>query len=115
QAAPAQAVPAQAVPAAVEPIRAPAAAQPALTYGQMFQEIALQYDLDWRLLAAQAYVETGLDALALGNDGDMGLMQVLPSTWREWAPAVGAKDPFDAYSNTLVASAYLDYVRAELG
>jgi membrane-bound lytic murein transglycosylase F len=81
----------------------------------MFQEIALQYDLDWRLLAAQAYVETGLDALALGNDGDMGLMQVLPSTWREWAPTVGAVDPFDAYSNTLVASAYLDYVRGELG
>jgi len=86
-----------------------------LTYGQMFQEIALEFDLDWRLLAAQAYVETGLDALALGNDGDMGLMQVLPGTWREFAPKVGAADPFDAYSNTLVASAYLDYVRGELG
>lgn len=86
-----------------------------LTYGQMFQEIALEYDLDWRLLAAQAYVETGLDALALGNDGDMGLMQVLPSTWLEWATKVGAADPFDAYSNTLVAAVYLDYVRGELG
>jgi len=115
QTARAQAAAVQAAPVQVEPVRAASTGQEALTYGQMFQEIALQYDLDWRLLAAQAYVETGLDALALGNDGDMGLMQVLPSTWREWAPAVGAKDPFDAYSNTLVASAYLDYVRAELG
>lgn len=53
--------------------------------------------------------------MALGNDGDMGLMQVLPSTWREWAPVVGASDPFDAYSNTLVAAAYLDHVRALMG
>jgi soluble lytic murein transglycosylase-like protein len=85
------------------------------TYAQMFQEIALQYDLDWRLLAAQAYQESGFDPLALGNDGDMGLMQVLPSTWREWAPKVGAQDPFDAYNNTLVAAAYLDHVRGLMG
>ena len=86
-----------------------------LTYAQMFQEIALRYDLDWRALAAQAYVESSFDALALGNDGDMGLMQILPPTWREWAPAVEANDPFDAYSNALVAAAYLDYLRTLLG
>jgi hypothetical protein len=107
--------PAEVVPPQTRVASAPATNASALTYGQMFQEIALEFDLDWRLLAAQAYVETGLDALALGNDGDMGLMQVLPGTWREFAPKVGAADPFDAYSNTLVASVYLDYVRGELG
>lgn len=107
--------PGEPAPRSVGGPRAPAADSAPLTYAQMFQEIALHYDLDWRLLAAQAYVESSFDTMALGSDGDMGLMQVLPSTWREWAPAVGATDPFDAYSNTLVAAAYLDHVRALMG
>ncbi len=85
-----------------------------MTYAQMFQQVALQFDLDWRMLAAQAYVESSFDSLALGEHGDMGLMQVLPATWREWAPTVGVNDPFDAYSNALVAAAYLDYLRTLL-
>lgn len=85
------------------------------TYQQMFQEIALRYDLNWRVLAAQAYIESGFDSLALGKQGDMGLMQILPSTWHEWAPAVNASDPFDSYSNVLVAAVYLDHLRGELG
>jgi soluble lytic murein transglycosylase-like protein len=44
----------------------------------------------------------------------MGLMQVLPSTWREWAPAANANDPFDSYSNVRVAAVYLDYLRVQL-
>lgn len=95
----------------------PSASQAAApqTYQQMFQEIALRYDLNWRVLAAQAYVESGFDSLALGNSGDMGLMQILPATWREWAPVVNAVDPFDSYSNALVAASYLDYLRGQLG
>jgi len=85
-----------------------------MTYAQMFQTIAAQYDLDWRMLAAQAYVESGFDSLALSNAGAMGLMQVLPTTWREWAPTVGASDPFDSYSNVQVAAVYLDYLRTQL-
>ncbi len=85
-----------------------------LTYAQMFQEIGTQYDLDWRMLAAQAYVESSFDSLALSNAGAMGLMQVLPETWREWAPAASASDPFDSYSNVQVAAIYLDYLRGRL-
>jgi soluble lytic murein transglycosylase-like protein len=91
-------------------------AQPAranMTYAQMFQEVAQRYDLDWQLLAAQAYVESGFDSLALSSAGDMGLMQIRPTTWREWAPAVDASDPFDSYDNVLVAAAYLDHLRAQ--
>ena len=118
---PGEAAPAAAAPTAAGATTAlarggPRAAAPApYTYAEMFQQVALTYDLDWRLLAAQAYVESGFDTLALGADGDMGLMQVLPSTWREWAPAVGASDPFDANANTLVAAAYLDHVRSLMG
>ena len=82
-----------------------------LTYEEMFEEIAGQYNLDWRLLAELAYQESRLDPLALGKDNDMGLMQIIPSTWNEWAPKVGVTDPFDPYSNTLVGAAYLAYVR----
>jgi soluble lytic murein transglycosylase-like protein len=85
-----------------------------MTYSQMFQEIGLRYDLDWRLLAALAYVESGFDVMALSSAGAMGLMQVLPETWREWAPVVDAADPFDAYASTLVAATYLDYLRTQL-
>ena len=85
-----------------------------LTYAQMFQEIGTRHDLDWRMLAAQAYVESSFDSLALSSAGAMGLMQVLPDTWREWAPAANASDPFDSYSNVEVAAVYLDYLRSQL-
>ncbi len=99
------------VPAAVQPVVAPARA---MTYAQMFQEIAMRYDLNWRMLAAQAYVESSFDSLALGNQGALGLMQIMPATWREWAPAVEVSDPFDSYSNVLVSAVYLDYLRTTL-
>lgn len=99
------------VAAAVLP---PEPAQQRMSYAQMFQEIALRYDLNWRMLAAQAYEESSFDSLALGSHGDLGLMQIRPSTWREWAPTVAASDPFDSYSNVLVAAAYLDYLRTTL-
>ena len=84
------------------------------TYGEMFQAAGRQFDLDWRMLAAQAYVESGFDSLALSDSGAMGLMQVQPDTWREWATAVEVSDPFDAYSSVQVAAAYLDYLRSKL-
>jgi membrane-bound lytic murein transglycosylase F len=87
----------------------------AMTYRQLFQEVAISYDLNWRMLAAQAYVESGFDALALGNSGALGLMQIMPATWREWSPTVDVSDPFDAYSSVLVAAIYLDFLRKELG
>ena len=85
-----------------------------LTYGQMFQEVAMRYDLDWRVLAAQAYLESGFDSLALSGQGDMGLMQIRPGTWNEFAPTVDASDPFDSYSNVLVGAVYLNYLREKL-
>lgn len=85
-----------------------------LTYAQMFQDVAQRFDIDWRMLAAQAYIESSFDSLALSSAGAMGLMQILPGTWREWSPQVGAGDPFDSYDNVLVAAAYLDHLRTLL-
>lgn len=115
---PAAQTPLPAIPAAEPPRDVPppdAAARGQMTYAQMFQEIALRFDLDWRTLAATAYVESGFDSLALGSHGDLGLMQIQPATWNEWAPTLSVTDPFDSYSNTVVGAAYLDYLRTLLG
>ncbi|MFQ5614616.1 MAG: transglycosylase SLT domain-containing protein [Anaerolineae bacterium] len=82
-----------------------------MTYQEMFQEIAAQYGLDWRLLARQAYLESRLDPQAVGASGELGLMQILPSTWAEWAPKAGVSDPADPYSNVWVGAAYLAFLR----
>jgi hypothetical protein len=39
----------------------------------------------------------------------------LPSTWNEWAPQVEVTDPWDAYSNLLVAAAYLAFLKEYCG
>jgi hypothetical protein len=82
-----------------------------MSYEAMFKEVAQDYDLDWRMLAEQAYQESRLDPWNLGDKREIGLMQIMPATWNEWAPKVGATDPWDPYSNVLVAAAYLDYLK----
>ena len=77
----------------------------------MFQEIARRYDIDWRVLEALAFQESRLNYRAISSTNDMGLMQISPLTWDEWAAKVGVDDPFDPYSNILVGAAYLDFVR----
>lgn len=98
------------------PSNRPASAAPvrqngAPTYEQMFKEVARSLDMDWRILAAQAYVESGFDPLATGTKNDMGLMQILPTTWTEWAPRTGATDPYNSYHNLSVAAVYSDHLR----
>jgi soluble lytic murein transglycosylase-like protein len=82
-----------------------------MTYEDIFKEIALQYDLDWRILAEQAYWESRLDPYAIGASQEMGLMQIYPTTWQEWSQKLDVTDPFDPYSNALVGAAYLAFLR----
>ena len=83
-----------------------------LTYGEMFQEIAALYGQDWQQLASHAYRESRLNPNAQGGAGEYGLMQILPSTWNEWAPLVQVSDPWDPYSNVLVGAAYYSYIHS---
>ena len=78
-----------------------------MPYEEIFRSIAAEYNLDWHLLVEQAYRESRFDPLAVGKANDLGLMQVLPATWDEWAPKVGVYDPFDPASNVRVAGAPL--------
>lgn len=82
-----------------------------VAYEEIFRESAQRYKLDWRLLARLAYRESRMRPMAVGRANEVGLMQVLPSTWSEWAPRLNVTDPFDPRSNVLVASAYLAYLR----
>ncbi len=85
-----------------------------MAYEQIIQSIASEYGLDWHLLVEQAYRESRFDPLAVGKANDMGLMQILPGTWDEWAPKVKVFDPFDPDSNVRVAAAYLAWIREQL-
>jgi archaellum component FlaF (FlaF/FlaG flagellin family) len=73
----------------------PAQDKSRMTYEQMFQEIAFKYHLDQYVLEAVAYQESQMNYLAVGQAMDMGMMQVIPATWNEWAPKVNVYDPFD--------------------
>lgn len=84
----------------------------AMTYAEMFQEIAPQYGLDWRLLAEIAYQESRYNPWAIGRSNEMGLMQIHPVTWGVWAPQVGVADPYDPYSNVQVAAAFLAHLKS---
>jgi soluble lytic murein transglycosylase-like protein len=86
----------------------------AMAYEELFQKIAAEYGLDWHLLVEQAYRESRFDPLAVGKANDMGLMQILPATWDEWAPKVGVFDPFDPESNIRVAAALMAWIREQL-
>jgi membrane-bound lytic murein transglycosylase F len=57
-----------------------------------FKAAASTHDLDWRLLAAQAYQESRFDVSAKSSFGAVGLMQFLPSTAKELGCA-DARDP----------------------
>lgn len=83
--------------------------QQTITYADLFRSVGEQTGIDWRLLAALAYRESRMDPLALGRDGDMGLMQILPATWDEFAPAPA--NPFDPRENVQVSASYLVYLQ----
>ena len=50
------------------------------SYDAYFKKYAAQTDWDWRLMAAQAYVESRFDSTAVSWAGARGIMQLMPST-----------------------------------
>ncbi len=49
----------------------------------LFQKYAKQYGFDWRLIAALAYQESGMNNKKRNKSGAVGIMQVLPSTGKD--------------------------------
>jgi membrane-bound lytic murein transglycosylase F len=55
-------------------------------YDHHFQEFSRRYfgaEFDWRLFKAQAIAESRLDPKAISSEGAVGLMQILPKTFRQ--------------------------------
>jgi membrane-bound lytic murein transglycosylase MltF len=48
-----------------------------------FQKYGDKYDVDWLLMAAQGYQESGLDQKARSHVGAIGVMQIMPATGKE--------------------------------
>jgi soluble lytic murein transglycosylase-like protein len=52
----------------------------------------------------------------VSNKGAMGLMQLMPETWREWRATLAlGTDPYDPHDNITAATAYLHVLYAKYG
>ena len=72
----------------------------------LFRKYAERYDLEWQLVAAQAYQESGLDPDARNPSGAVGLMQLLPSTARD----MGIEDIEQPEPNIHAGTKYLRFL-----
>lgn len=76
-------------------------------YRSYFELFADFYDLSWSLLAAVAYVESGLDPHKKSPAGAVGLMQIKPSIGR----MLGITHITKPYNNIHAGAAYLAWLR----
>jgi peptidoglycan lytic transglycosylase F len=74
-------------------------------YDDLIRKYARQYGIDWRLVAAQMYQESGFDPKAKSWAGALGLMQVMPATARELG--VDPKQLYDPETNIAAGTLYL--------
>lgn len=90
-------------------------ALPSSPYAADFSAAETANGLPAGLLAAvQANETTDGNASAVSPAGAVGLMQIMPATWKEWAPKVGATDPNNPQDSIKVAAAYLAWLQATL-
>lgn len=72
-------------------------------HDELIRTQARIYRLDERLVWSLVYEETWFRAGALGEDGEIGLMQVTPLVAREWAKETGLKEFERETSENVVA------------
>ncbi len=75
----------------------------------IFVKYGEKYDMDWVLLMAMGYQESGLNQAARSRAGAVGIMQIKPSTGRD--TNIGIKDVYTVDNNIHAASKYLDFMR----
>lgn len=72
-------------------------------YDELIRRHAARYELDWRLLAAQAYQESRFNPRAVSFAGAIGLFQVMPETGK----MLGFTNLFDPDQGAQAGIAYL--------
>jgi soluble lytic murein transglycosylase-like protein len=78
-------------------------ALPATKYDPYIEQVARDNDVDPSLVKAVALVESGFNPKAVSNKGARGLMQLLPSTAKQY----GVSDLHDPYQNLKAGAAHL--------
>ena len=76
---------------------------------EIFLKFGDQYGVDYLMVAAQGYQESGLNQNAKSKAGAIGIMQLLPSTAAD--PNVGIPDISAAEDNIHAGVKYLDFIR----
>jgi len=75
----------------------------------LFEKYGEQYGIDYLMVAAQGYQESGLDQNARSGAGAVGIMQLLPTTAAD--KNVGIPDISDVESNIHAGIKYLNFIR----
>lgn len=73
-----------------------------------------QYTVD-QIIPKVIQAESSGRASVVSPKGAIGTMQIMPETWAEWAPKVGAKNPNDPEDNKKVGTAYLRSLEKQFG
>ena len=76
----------------------------------LFEKYGEQYGIDYLLVTAQGYQESGLNQDAKSRVGAIGIMQLLPTTAAD--RNVGIEDISDAESNIHAGVKYLNFLRS---
>ena len=75
----------------------------------IFEKYGEQYGIDYLMVAAQGYQESGLDQNARSGAGAIGIMQLLPTTAAD--KNIGIPDINDVESNIHAGIKYLNFIR----
>lgn len=80
----------------------------------LIKAAASEAGIDWTLLVSLVLAESSFKTLAQSSAGAMGLCQIMPATWAEWGPRVGATDPWNPADNLKVGAHYLAWLIDQL-
>lgn len=75
---------------------------------ELFVAYGEKYEINWLILLAMAFQESGLDNTKISHRGAVGIMQVMPKTARDWY--VDIDDVYDLESNIHAGSKYLRFI-----
>ena len=75
-------------------------------YDELIRRHADEYGLDWRLIKRQMLAESEGRPQAVSSQGARGLMQFMPSAWREW----GQGNPHDPEASIRAGVAYMSFL-----
>jgi len=77
-------------------------------YDPIFEEVGKQYNVNPELLKAIAKQESDFDPIAEGEDGEIGMMQLMPIIRNEYIPN---QDPTDPRNSVIGAAKFLQHLK----